>query len=396
MLSVRDVLSTIFKRKMIIICFFIALCITAFAVLKFVAPTYTASSKILIKLGREDIYTPAVATDAMATPLVNLARAEQLNSEVEILTSDNLATQLVEELGPEGVYPGMLKIHPWYTPKGVLQRLIGTYNAFQAFFIPLSANLTPEQKALKRFLRKDLKVAGTGNSNVIDVRVSSKSPELAAKLANTLIDLYLKERARIHNDMEGKIYESQVEQVEGRLEDAQTELETFRIENDMVDVQGERTALLERQGEISSMLADLRGRASERQRLGKWQAEKEQVDEKMARLGALEEDYNRLVQNVEVLGKSRQLYLEKLEEYKVNLAMADARVGNASVISQAIPPTSPSSPKFWMVLVALLVVGIAGGIGLAMITEFIDDTVETDTDVEKYLKLPVLAKISAA
>jgi uncharacterized protein involved in exopolysaccharide biosynthesis len=396
MLSVRDVLSIIFKRKLIILCFFAGLCITAFTVLKFVPATYTASSKILVKLGREDIYTPAVTSDAMTTPLLNMAREEQLNSEVEILTSENLAAQLVDKLGPEGVYPGMLNVHPWYTPKGILQGVMNAYKAFEGFFIPLTAHLTPEQKAAKHFVRKDLEVAAAGKSNVIEVKVSSKIPDVAAQLNNELVRIYLIERGRIHNDSEGGIFEKQIAEVEARLSEAQSELEAFREANEMVDVQGERTALLERQGEIRSMIVDLRGQASGRQRLGKWLAEQKAVDEKMANLGVLELEYNRLVQNVEVLGQSRQLYLQKLEEYKINQAMSNASVGNVTVISKAIAPTSPSSPKFWMVLIALLVIGVAGGIGIAILVEFLDDTVETDSDVQKYLRLPVLAKISAS
>ena len=182
MLTVRDLLSIIFKRKLVILCFFASLCITAFVVLKFVPPTYTASSKILVKLGREDIYTPAVTSDAMTTPLLNMAREEQLNSEVEILKSDNLAEQLVAKMGAEGIYPGMAKVHPWYTPKGLLQRAINGYNAFQGFFIPSTGNLSREQKATKRCVPKDLEGAAEGKSSVIEIKITAKITELAANL----------------------------------------------------------------------------------------------------------------------------------------------------------------------------------------------------------------------
>lgn len=396
MLSIRDILSIIFKRKMIILCFFATLCISAFLFLKFVPATYTASSRILIKLGREDIYTPSVTSDVMVSPLMDIARQQQLNSEVEILKSDNLAIKLVEERGAEGVYPGMLTVHPWYTPKGVLQRLVNVYNAFQGFFIPLTKDLSPEQRATKRFLRKDLEVAGTGESNVIEVKVSSKHPQLAADINNDLVSLYLKERSQIHNDPEGRVFQSQLDSLEERLATAQNELDTYRKDNDVVDVAAERKTLLEREAEIRTTIVSLQGRASERQRLNKWYAELDKVEGKLATLSEDELEYSRLVQNVEVLEKSRKLYLEKLEELKINQAMADAEVGNAVVISKAVAPTSPSSPKFWMVLVALFVVGIFGGIGLAIVIDLLDDTIETDSDVQIYLRLPVLAKISAA
>ncbi len=325
MLSIRDILLILFKRKAVIIGFFLALCLVSFTILKVVPPTYTATSKILIKIGREDVYTPSVTTDAFVSPLISSAREEQLNSEVQIITSEALISKLVDKMGPEGIYPGMLKVHPFYTPKGVVQRVMWMYKYFESIFVPLSAHLTPEQKALKRFSRKDLKVLGTGNSNVIAISVSGKIPDLVAQVNNELVDLYLTERSLIHDDSEGAIFQTQMEDIEARLQEAQAE---------------------------------------------------------------------RRIQDVEVLKKSRKYYLEKIEEHKINAALKQAQIGNVTIISRALPPTSPSSPKFWMVLLAMLGVGIVGGIGLAFLVELIDDTIETDSDVKKHLGLQVIGKIS--
>lgn len=342
MLSLRDALSILFKRKAVIGIFFLSLAVAAFLALKLTAPTYAATSKILVKIGREDIYTPAVTSDVMVSPMMSVIREEQLNSEVQILTSEDLAAGLIGAMTPVGLYPGMFDKHPWYTPKGILQMLIGIYKGLESFFVPLSANPTQEQRALKRFLGKDLSVRGTGNSNVIDVTVYSRIPQLAADAANRLVELYLAERTRIHSDAEGRVFEMQLQNLEDRLAAAEEEFKTFRETHKMTEDEAER---------------------------------------------------RRLQQNVDILKKSRALYLEKVEEYRIDLALSSARIGNVSVISRAAVPSSPSNRKMWLILLAVLIVGLAGGTGLAFLMEFLDDTIETDSDVEKYLDLPVLGKI---
>lgn len=342
MISLRDAISILFKRKAVICLFFLSLVAGAFLALKITPPTYAAASKILVKIGREDIYTPSIASDAFVSPMISVIREEQLNSEVQIIMSDNLVEKLVEEMGPEGMYPGMLKVHPWYTPKGIMQRLIGVYKSVEGYFAPLSANPSPEQRALKRFLRKDLRVGGTGDSNVIEVTVKSKIPQLAADISNKIVDLYMVERTRIHSDSEGKVFEMQMQEIENRLQAAEAGYKAFRETHKMHEDEAER---------------------------------------------------RRLEQDLEIIKKSRQLYLEKVEEYKINTALSSARIGNVSVISRAIPPSSPASPKIWLVMLAVLGVGLAGGAGLAFLAEFLDDSIETDSDVQKYLGLPVLGKI---
>ena len=391
--SIRDVLSLIFKRKWVILVFFLSMLTGVFLALKLVAPTYAATAKILVKVGREDIYVPALPTSAVTRPMISLIREEQLNSEVEILTSESLAEKLIEAVSPEGIYPAMFVKHPWYTPKGVMQGLIGLYKALDGYFAPLTADLSKEQRVMKRLLKKDLKVEGTGDSNVIAVTVYNKIPDLAAQTANNLVDLYLTERGRIHSGMGGDIFEQQLQDIENRLEESQYKLQNFRESNDLMDAGDERATLLQRISDIRSTIVSLQADPAAARRLSKWRHELKQVEGQLETLSNQELEYVRLMQDVEVLKKSRKLYLEKLEEQRINTALSNARIGNVSVISNAVPPSSPVTPKLWMLLAAALFVGLAGGVGLAVLLEFLDDTLETDQDVKKHLGLPVLGKI---
>ncbi|HRC27378.1 MAG TPA: GNVR domain-containing protein, partial [Alphaproteobacteria bacterium] len=369
MFTLRDLLHIIFKRKFVILVFFLAVLVGGFAGLKIFAPTYAATAKLMLKIGREDIYVPVVSGTTMNTPLWPMAREEQLNSEIQILTSEDLIGKLVETLTPQGIYPSMFVRHPWYTPRGLVQGLTGLYTALDAYFAPLSANPTPEQKAMKRLSRKDLLVKGTGDSHVFEVTVYSKVPEIAARTANTLVDLYLDARGRIHADAQGGIFQSELEEMEGRLTRAQEDLRQFREVHGLVDVEQEREQLLKRIAEIRSVIVDLESRPTEARRAGKWHAELKDVEASLGTLSTIELDYVRKVQDVEVLKKSREMYLDKLEEVRIDNAMTHARIGNVSVISRAVAPVSPVSPKLWLVLIAMLVIGIGGGFGLAFLQE---------------------------
>lgn len=394
MWNLRDILSLFFKRKWIVLTFFVTVVVGAFLVMKSMPPTYAAHTKMLVKVGREDIYVPALpSTEAVSRPMMSLIREEQLNSEVEIITSEHLVQMLVEQLSPTGIYPSMFIEHPWYTPKGIMQGAINLYQAIDGYFAPLSANLTAEQRAMKRLLDKDLVAVGTGDSNVIMVTVRNKIPELAAKTANALTDLYLRERGRIHSGAEGSVFAQQMQENEARLDEAQDALQQFREKHSLTDVSAQRDALLKRVTEVRSIIIDLRSQPSAALRLKKWQEELNHLEAQLKTLNHMELEFTRLLQDVEILTESRKVFMEKLEEYRINEALNSAVAGNVSVISKAVVPLSPVSPKLWMILLGVLVVGLFGGLGLAFLVEFFDDTLETDRDVEKYLKLRVLGKV---
>lgn len=394
MWNFRDILSIFFKRKVVVFVFFATVCIGTLVALKLSPPNYAATAKVLVKVGREDIYVPALPSETLTRPMMSLIREEQLNSEVEIIKSEYLVDLLVRDLTPQNIYPSMFVRHPWYTPKGVMQRLIDGYKWLDGYFAPFTANLTPEQKVMKRLINKDMVIKGTGDSNVIDITIYNKVPQFASETANRLLDLYLQERGRIHSGAEETaVFENQMAENEERLEKAQSELQEFRRDNDLLDVVQERETLLQRVQEIRTIIIDLKGQASAANRLKKWETELADLNQQLETINNMELEYARLVQNVDVLKRNRKVFLEKLEEQRINLALDQAQVGNVSVVSRAVPPTTPSSPKLWMILAAMLAVGLAGGFGLAFFMEFLDDALETDRDVEKHLGLPVLGKI---
>ena len=138
-MTLRDLLTTIFKRKWVLLGFFLAALIGGYAGLKLIAPTYEAKARLLVRIGQEDIFMPVLPTSQYRSPVMSVVREEQLYSEAEIISSPKLAQDVVATVTPQVLFPGIDAKHPWYTPKGVMQMLNGFYRWLEDVFFPLTA-----------------------------------------------------------------------------------------------------------------------------------------------------------------------------------------------------------------------------------------------------------------
>src|SRR4029450_8431373 len=59
-------------------------------------------------------------------------------------------------------------------------------------------------------------------------------------------------------------------------------------------------------------------------------------------------------------------------------------------------PKSPVGPPRLRNIIIAFLLSLAGGIGLAFLLDFLDDTVKSVDDVDRYIHLPALAFIPAA
>lgn len=69
------------------------------------------------------------------------------------------------------------------------------------------------------------------------------------------------------------------------------------------------------------------------------------------------------------------------------------KVDSVSIIDQAVTPQNPVQPDKKQNLLMAAVLGLMGGIALAYLLEFMDNTIKDTADVEQILGLPVLGMI---
>ncbi len=90
---------------------------------------------------------------------------------------------------------------------------------------------------------------------------------------------------------------------------------------------------------------------------------------------------------------NRQLYNSVLERMKEVGVAAQLRASNIYVIDKAENPVIPTTPRKKLILALAAILGLMGGLGLALFLEHLDDTLRTAEDTERYLSLPSLGLV---
>jgi capsular exopolysaccharide synthesis family protein len=82
-----------------------------------------------------------------------------------------------------------------------------------------------------------------------------------------------------------------------------------------------------------------------------------------------------------------------LQRSKENDVVLAGRPNNISVVDYAIVPDSPAGPQRTRSVMMAFVLSLGLGVALALFLEYLDDTVHSTEDVERFLRLPALALI---
>jgi succinoglycan biosynthesis transport protein ExoP len=138
-------------------------------------------------------------------------------------------------------------------------------------------------------------------------------------------------------------------------------------------------------------------------------------------VGSIEEDYKTAHQHLELLQEAldrqkteandlaeklvefhilehdadsnKQLYDGLLQKLKEAGITAGLRTSNIRVVDPALVPTAPAGPQKTRNIVLSVLVGLVGGIGLALFREYLDNTVKSPDDIESLAGLPSLAVV---
>jgi capsular exopolysaccharide synthesis family protein len=119
------------------------------------------------------------------------------------------------------------------------------------------------------------------------------------------------------------------------------------------------------------------------------------LDQQKAEVNQMAErlvEYNILKREAE---GNKTLYdgmLTKLRE--ANIA-GTLKSSNVTVVDPAMVPSTPSRPAKARNIALAFIVGLVGGIGLALLREYLDNTVKTPDDIETLARLPSLAVVPA-
>ncbi len=108
-------------------------------------------------------------------------------------------------------------------------------------------------------------------------------------------------------------------------------------------------------------------------------------------LSEIERRLNELERQAEINEANYKLYHTKFEEAKISESMDQQQIANISVIEPAIPPLYPIKPKKKLYVMIGACVSLLMGVGLAFLLEFLNPVFRTREDIDRFLRLPVLA-----
>jgi capsular exopolysaccharide synthesis family protein len=137
---------------------------------------------------------------------------------------------------------------------------------------------------------------------------------------------------------------------------------------------------LENDYRAALQLEELRSKALDQQK-----ADTNVMSEKMVQ-------YNILRREAEANKALYEGLLTKLKEAGIS---AGLRSSNVRIIDPAMIPSTPARPAKARNIALAFLVGLVGGIGLALLREYLDNTVKTPDDVETLARLPSLAVVPA-
>ena len=218
--------------------------------------SYSSSARLFVRLGRESIGLDPTAT-IHSTVNVEGSRETEINSELELLRSRVLLQDVVDRLGPDVV----LGKKPLSSISGPGRNDEDTepsalVSAFDSIRDTASTWINGEVSLKERAitaLEKSIKVATPRRTNVLLIRATAKSPELAQRILQAYLDSYHIRHATA-NRVSGsyEFFVTQSNMMRDELEAATKALRDAKNKEKLVSVEGQRAIVQEELNSIET------------------------------------------------------------------------------------------------------------------------------------------------
>ncbi len=254
-------------------------------------------------------------------------------------------------------------------------------------------------------LNKQLLEAENERKNAeADYMTVSRSPEKIRALAETEVARFTTEQENnirtLRSETLKKIADLRTSRIERlqlfeegapEIKQIDDQIKSYQetIDKAVANFQGELTSYRERASK--GMLENLRTKylqAKDKEDKIRTDFEKQFSEAQDQNQGAI--SIKLLQQNIE----TNKGFLDNLrKQVSGNDVAAQGTDNNISVTEIAIPPDTPEGPRRLITVFAALFLSTLFGMGLALLLEYLDDTIGSTEEVENYLQLPALAAI---
>jgi len=226
-ISLRDIAAILMRRRRQILATFFLTVAAVVAVTLLMPKQYQTQMKVLVKNERADTIVSADPNGGLAYR--GEVSEAQINSEIELLTSNNLLQEVVTKCG--------------------LEQLESQHEAVAAERLPVTI-----EKAVRR-LHHDLKVSPVRKANIIEVDYATTDAHRAVAVLAQLADSYLVAHLKVHGTPGTyEFFKSQAVRYQGELVDAESKLAAFRQRENIVMLAQQKDTMLQKSSEAETAL----------------------------------------------------------------------------------------------------------------------------------------------
>jgi polysaccharide biosynthesis transport protein len=294
-----------FRQRWIILGCFSVCVFLAIAYCLVATSRYQADAAVIVNLNRQLTGDVAADRGAAQTPA---GTDELVNSYTLVLQSDDLAAEVIKEVGFDKMYPRLYakQIAP---PSWSLGALLGLHSK------------TPLEQAIYRFTTKDIKVEILKDSTVIQISLFNPDPQVAKRALDVLIARYLEKQGKIGRDPQLAFVNTQAAFYKKQVGDAQAAMEAFQLKNHISSMDEETSYLLKQRSDLETQFS----------------TNKVRIEEDQRRSSALTDQLKTLKQTVDLHQQDRDAALDAARAQLVDLQVRQES------LSTGFGPNSPAA-----------------------------------------------------
>lgn len=256
--SLRDLYYIFFRHKWKLILFFLAV-VACVAVLTFCrAEIYRSQASLMVRLGRESVTLDPTATTGTIIPIVQ-SRESEVQAELEILRSREIAEKVVDSVGPEAILKRPAK-EPAAESRArerievVKQKAGAVVKKLRDFLVKhdVVVPVADRDKAVLTVM-KNLDIGTSKDSSIIGVSYEATNPKLAQQVLAKLIELYLEKHITVHQTPGSyPFFTQQTEHLRARVAQFENDLQDFKNKTGISSLEEQQRVMLERIGTLET------------------------------------------------------------------------------------------------------------------------------------------------
>ncbi|BDV34964.1 GumC family protein [Methylocystis iwaonis] len=226
----------------------------AFAFVNLVKPRYTSDAKLLLE-NQDSFFTRVDKGERVAATEPD---AEDVQSQIQLLTSRDLARRVIKQLGLQGNQ----EFDPLANGVGALTRVMILLGIVRD-----PTRMSPEDRILEKFGEK-LAVLSPTKTRVLSIEFSSRDPDLAARGANAVADAYIEMQQEAKRDLARSAAQSLatlVSDLHTRVAEAEAKVEDYRAKTGLLVGSNNTIISTQQLGELNNQLSVARGAQADAQ-----------------------------------------------------------------------------------------------------------------------------------